>query len=171
MVPILTSDNSILRELNATQLSLCYEIHGQSDEIYNLVTGKCVSINAHYYRLTDHLNVIDQIGVHAAGDDEFCRNIQVDVKDCLVSIDGVAISTNFSSGGITVSRSLNVIRIAVPNCNELSLTMWITCETQAIENPFGNGEKVTGDMLKFTVTRGLNFGHNRTHGLLGKCVH
>lgn len=171
MVPILASNNNILNELNATRLSLCYEIHGHDDEIYNLVTSKCVSINAHYDGFTDYLNAIDQIGVRAVDNDGFCKNIQVNVMNCLVSVNGVAVSTHFSSGGITVNKSSNNVHVSVPNCDELSLVMWISCETQTIEDPFGNGNEVTGDMLKFTVSRGLNFGHRLSHGLLGKSVH
>lgn len=170
MVPILASDNSILNELNTTRLSLCYEIHGHNGEIYNLVTSKCVSINAHYYSLTDYLNAMDQIGVRAIDSDGFCKNIQVDVTDCLVSVNEVAVSTHFSSGGISVNKSSNNVHISVPNCDELPLDMWISCETQTIEDPFGNGDEVTRDMLKFTVTRGLNFGHRLSHGLLGKNI-
>ena len=176
MVPILVPDD-VLKQLNATRLSLCYEIHGHSGETYNLVTDECVTINAHYNDLTSYLNVIDQIGVRAVDDDGLCRNIQVDIDGCAVSVDGVPLTTNFISGGISIRKISNRgARITVPNCNELSLVMWIMCETHTLEDPFGNGEMVTGDMvtgdmLKFVVMRGLNFGHRLAHGLLGKCMH
>ena len=53
-------------------------------------------------------------------------------------------------------------RISVPNCNDINLIMWVICEERTILN-----SDVTGEMLKFVVLRGLNYGR-RAHGLLGK---
>jgi hypothetical protein len=167
-VPILVQD-SVLQMLNATRLSLCYEIHGQADAIFNLVTDECATVNAHYHDLTNYLNVIDQIGVRAVDNNGMCRNIQVDVNGCAASIDGapLAVGARYSSGGINVRTYSNRVRISVPNCAELTLVMWVICETRTLEDPFGNGV-VTGDMIKFVVARGLNFGHRKAHGLLGR---
>ena len=167
-VPILVSDD-VLRMLNATRLSLCYEIHGRADAFFNLVTDACATVNAHYHDLTSYLNVIDQIGVRAVDTNRMCRNIEVDVDGCTASVDGqpLAAGARYSSGGISVRRYSNRVRISVPNCNELSLVMWVICETRTLEDPFGTGT-VTGDMIKFVVMRGLNFGHRLAHGLLGK---
>ena len=169
MVPILASDD-VLRELNAASLSLCFEIHGYGDEVYNLVTSECVTINAHYTGLTHYLNIIDKIGVRAVDETGVCRNIQVDVDGCTVSVDGVPLSTSLSSGGIIVRKSADRVHISVPNCNNVSLVMWVFCETHTLEDPFGSGE-VTGNMLKFVVMRGLNFGHRLSHGLLGNYLY
>ena len=172
VVPILAPDD-ILQQLNIARLSLCFEIHGYNDEIYNLVTSECVSVNAHYTSLTNYLNVMDKIGVRAIDEAGVCRNIQVDVSGCAVSIDGVPAASGtvaLSSGGITVRKSANNrVRISVPNCNDVSLVMWAFCERHTLEDPFGGGE-VTGDMLKFVVTRGLNFGHGLSHGLIGNNI-
>ena len=169
-VPILVQD-SVLQMLNATRLSLCYEIHGRADAIFNLVTDECATVNAHYHDLTNYLNVIDQIGVRAVDDNNQCRNIQVDVNGCAASIDGTRLGAGarYSSGGINVRVYSNRVRISVPNCNELQLIMWVICESRTLEDPFGDGQ-VTGDMIKFVVMRGLNFGHRKAHGLLGKFV-
>ena len=167
-VPILVSD-SVLQKLNATRLSLCYEIHGRRDAFFNLVTDECATVNAHYHDLTNYLNVIDQVGVRAVDNNGLCRNIQVDVDSCSASIDGTQLlaGSRYNQGGISVRRYSNRVRISVPNCNELSLVMWVICETRTLEDPFGDGQ-VTGDMIKFVVMRGLNFGHRMAHGLLGK---
>lgn len=178
-VPILVRDE-VLQMLNATRLSLCYEIHGEPDAFFNLVTDECATVNAHYHDLTNYLNVIDQIGVRAVDNNGMCRNIQVDVNGCAASIDGQPLasvarsprfaSARYDSGGISVRSYPNRVRISVPNCAELTLVMWVICETRTLEDPFGNGV-VTGDMIKFVVMRGLNFGHRMAHGLLGKLVH
>ena len=54
------------------------------------------------------------------------------------------------------------MRISVPNCNDLTLVMWVFCEINLPRQP--------GEMIKFVVTRGLNFGVREAHGhgLLGK---
>lgn len=170
-VPILVRDEDLQR-LNTTRLSLCYEIHGRADVNFNLVTDECVTVNAHYTDLTNYLNVIDQIGVRAVDDNGMCRNIQVDVDGCSASVDGAALASGqrYSSGGISVRRYSNRVRISVPNCNELSLVMWVICETRTLEDPFGGEGVVTGDMIKFVVMRGLNFGHRQAHGILGKLL-
>ena len=170
-VPILVQD-SVLQMLNATRLSLCYEIHGEADQFFNLVTDDCTTVNAHYHDLTSYLNVIDQIGVRAVDDNRMCRNIQVDVNGCAASIDGRALAAGdrYSSGGISVRSYSNRVRISVPNCADVTLVMWVICETRTLEDPFGNGQ-VTGDMIKFVVMRGLNFGHRMAHGLLGELVY
>ena len=168
-VPILVRDED-LAMLGADRVSLCYEIHGRSDANFNLVTDQCATVNAHYDDLTSYLNVIDQVGVRAVDDSGVCRNIQVDVDGCTAAVDGVPLAEGgrFSNGGISVRRYSNRVRISVPNCNELSLVMWVICETRTLEDPFGGDNSITGDMIKFVVMRGLNFGHRMAHGLLGK---
>ena len=48
------------------------------------------------------------------------------------------------------------MRVSVPNCESVQLVMWIVCE------------EVRGEeMLKFTITRGVNL-RPTSHGLLGK---
>ena len=166
MVPILVSDD-VLNQLNAKHLSLCFEIHGYNDEIYNLVTSECLTVNTHYTDVTHYLNVIDKIGIRATDDAGTCRNVQVDIDGCTASVDGLPLSEAFSFGGISVRKSANRVRISVPNCDDVSLVMWVFCETRTLEDPFGGGE-VISDMLKLVITRGLNFGHKLSHGLLGK---
>ena len=160
--------NKDLQSLNTDHLSLCYEIHGHKDTNLNLVTDVCATVNAHYTDLSDYLNVIDQIGVRAVDNMRECKNIQVNVDNCSALINELplAAGSKYNSAGISVRRYSNRVRISVPNCNELSLVMWVICETRTIQDPFGEGT-VTGNMIKFVVMRGLNFGHREAHGLLG----
>ncbi len=67
-------------------------------------------------------------------------------------------------------RYSNRVRISTPNCNDLTLVMWVICETRVLENPDEFNSSATGDMIKFVVMRGLNTGHSRAHGLIGKYV-
>ena len=149
--------------LNMMKPQLCYEIHGDADQWFNLVTDSCTTVNALYTPLNDRLNVITKIGVKAVDDDNKCVEILVDRSQCSVSVDGTVLGMeSYSSGNINVRRYSKRARISVPNCNDINLIMWVICEQRTLPN-----SNVAGDMLKFVVLRGLNYGR-RAHGLLGK---
>ena len=149
------------------QISLCYEIHGQQNEYFNFITDECASVNAHYGQATENLNVVDEIAIRAVDNLNECRNIFVKLEDkCTVQIDEAPFTGfSYSNQGVSVRRFRNRVRVSVPNCEELTLVMWIFCETRALE-----GTDDVAD-IKFVVMRGLNFGHRNAHGLIGKsCV-
>ena len=165
-VPIYIPDDK-LKSLQLSNLSLCYEIHGKSGKYFNLVTDECTSVNARWVNITDYLNVIDQVGIRAVDSNSTCRNIQVDLNQCAVSIDGVPLTTfQFREGNIFVRRSGNRVRVSVPNCNEQSLVMWVFCQSMELQNPFDN-TIFRASMIKYVVMRGLNFGHRHAHGIIG----
>lgn len=64
-VPVLVSEEQ-LEMLHAKQVSLCYEVHGESDRWFNLVSDKCSSVNAHYSGLTERLNIINRCRVQTS---------------------------------------------------------------------------------------------------------
>ena len=153
--------------LNMTKPQLCYEIHGDADQWFNLVTDNCTTVNALYEHLKGNLNVnvIKKIGVKAVDDDNKCVKILVDREQCSVNVEGTNLGMErYSSGNINVRRYSKRARISVPNCNDINLIMWVICEERTI---LISNESITGKMLKFVVLRGLNYGR-RAHGLLGK---
>ena len=155
-------------------VSLCYEIHGEANTIFNLVTDACISVSAHYINITADLNIINQIGIRAVDKDGQCKNIQVDLEECRVSINGGELTNaKYFSAGLMVrkgGRQGDRVRVRVPNCNELPVVMYIICQRDAdLENTL-IGDMVKADMIKFEVTRGLNVGHSNAHGLIGESV-
>ncbi len=168
-VPILVADEQ-LQALGLTSLTMCYEVHGKSDQWFNLVTDECASVNAHYSALARDLNIIDEIGVRAVDEMDQCVNVSVDVDMCSAKINqrSLALNERYSRNGVSVRRYSNRVRISVPNCNDLTLVMWVICQRHTLEDPSQPGASVTGDMIKFVVMRGLNFRQRRAHGLLGK---
>jgi hypothetical protein len=168
-VPILVPEQQ-LAALNLSKVSLCYEIRGSSEQWFNLVTDECATVNAQYISLTPRLNIIDEIGVRAVDTNDQCVNILVDVDECTADVNGVSLNLmeRYSVNGINVRRYNNRVRISVPNCNELTLVMWVICENRTVDNPDVPGTTVRAEMIKFVVMRGLNFGHRAAHGLLGK---
>ena len=152
-----------LREMGVDNLALCYEVHGESNKWFNLVTDKCASVNGRFAYLSSSLNVIDVLGVKALDTNNRCVNVRVNVHGCTAEVNGVEIGMNerYSSGGVSVRRRKDRVRISVPNCNQLTLVMWAVCEIDLPNQP--------GEMIKLVVSRGLNFEKRVAHGLIGKC--
>lgn len=156
--------NEQLQVLQTQRVSICYEVHGEENRWFNLVTDRCTSVNARFVFLSSSLTVIDEVGVRTVDSSNQCVNIRVNVHQCTAEVNGVSLDLNqrYSSGGIMIRRLKNRVRISVPNCNALTLVMWAICEINLPNQP--------GEMIKFVVTRGLNFQGRRAHGLFGKCT-
>ena len=146
----------IIDEENNT-VSLCYEVHGERGEYFNLISDTCVSVNALYSSMTDpsNGNIISKIGVLAEDTNGVCQEIEADLNNCTARVNGTVV-TMYNQDGIRVRRRTNRIRISVPNCESTDLVMWVTCEVQ--------GEQ---SMIKFVVARGFNL-RPTSHGLIGK---
>ena len=157
-----------LDALNLNKLSLCYEIHGKSEQWFNLVTDDCASVNTRYTMLSPTLNIMDAVAVRAVDEVNQCVNIRVDMAECtaIVGSNSLNVMSKYESNGIMVKRYRNRVRISVPNCQDLTLVMWVICENRTLDS---SGSMLTSQMIKFVVMRGLNFGHRQAHGLLGQC--
>ena len=160
------NETRILLGLNENErVSLCYEVHGEADANFNLVSDVCVSVNAHYERVRSDvdINVIDSIGVRAVDNASQCHNIMADLNGCRAFVDGVEITTSYRMGGISVRKYPTRVRIAVPNCEDHDLVMWVFCQTGTFEN--GN---MTFDapMIRYVIARGFNLAET-SHGILG----
>ena len=75
VVTIIICKIMVVIEIGIDSASLCFEIHGEQDRYFNLVTDKCVSVNAHYFTVTDYLNGIDIIAVRAVNNDDQCAKV------------------------------------------------------------------------------------------------
>jgi hypothetical protein len=161
-------------------LYLCYEIHGEPNKYFNFISDDCTSVTAHYFKPSSvsHLNIIDRISIMAVDDQMRCHKIQVDLDECKVTYDnnpllntssnGTASQTSFKQNGITLRRyNTNKIRVKVPNCADVSLAMWITCENNEVFDPYTYASMGKVDMIKFVVARGFNL-NEYSHGLLGQ---
>ena len=95
-------------------VSLCYQIHGDGNTYYNLLTTEYTSVNGLWSGITvrlitDSLNLLTKIGVQAISKTGQCHRILVDLNQCAVTIDGVSHTTdgfhlNDLVGGVLVSR-------------------------------------------------------------------
>ena len=153
------------------RVSLCYEVHGESDENFNLVSDVCVSVNAHYMRVSSdvEINVIDTIGVRAVNDLNQCNEIRVDLDGCRASVDGMEIPTRIppymaSVGGVSIRKYTNRVRIAVPNCDDHDLVMWVFCRNGTFS--YNDTSTFQAPMIRFVIARGLNL-QETSHGIIG----
>ena len=170
-VPILTG------QTNGDQVpSLCYEVHGKAEQYFNLISDTCTSVNAFYQKaenLSDNidLNVVTKIGVRAVGgDNSTCKNIEVSLESCTVTVDGVVQGSDvYNNNGIRLRRTANAnglrVRIAVPNCARNMLVMWVFCASGRVEDPV-TWEYFSASFIRFVVMRGLNL-NDFSHGLIG----
>ena len=168
MVVPLNVGNSTRIELGlgeSDRVSLCYEVHGEANQNFNLVSDTCVSVNAHYMSVRSDvdINVIDTIGVRAVGNDNQCRNIQVDLDGCRASVDGVEITMPYRMAGISVRKYTNRVRIA-PNCEDHDLVMWVFCLN--ITFTYNYTSTLQSPMIRFVIARGFNL-QETSHGILG----
>lgn len=173
-VPINLRNNSAIPVLGDNAiLNLCYEIHGDADTTFNLISDGCVSVNAHYeqVRPTESQNIIDAVYVRAVDSSGSCHNIAVSLSGCSASVNGVGLSSMYSRMGVSVRPYSNRVRIAVPNCADLDLVMWVICESRTFwsSQVDSDGQEVTfnAEMIKFVIARGLNL-QETSHGILGQ---
>ena len=168
----LTNTNFDSLDLNVPEgpPSLCFEIHGEANEYFNLVTDDCVTVNARYNALNVYWNVINRIGVKAVDDEGKCREISVDLEGCAAAVDNVALTSSYSSAGIFVRPYRRHVRVSVPNCNGSShLAMYVFCQQNlTVWDPFTD-EPFQASMIKYVIAHGINLNEN-SHGLIGKFV-
>ena len=148
------------------ELSLCYQTHGEAGQHFNLISDKCISVNGHVLAGPCY-NVIGSIAVRAVDETGQCRNISVSAEGCSASIDDTNIDAMYRVAGISVRKYPNRVRIAVPNCANINLVMWVICQNGTF---FGlnESESFTVQMIKFVITRGFNL-QERSHGIIGEC--
>ena len=148
------------------RLSLCYQVHGIAGQYFNLISDDCVSVNGHHVSAGVLFNVIGSITVRAVDMTGQCRNISVSAKGCSASVDDININTIYRARGISVRRYPNRVRIAVPNCANVDLVMWVICQNETF---FGSNdaESFTVQAIKFVITRGFNL-QERSHGIIGE---
>ena len=137
--------------------SLCYEVQGEADQHFNLISDTCVSVNALYIPMDDGSgNFISNLGVLAEDNSGVCQETEVDLTGCTVRVNGEVITTVYNRDGINIRRHTNRVRIVVPNCQNVGLVLWVICEVRSGQN-----------MIKLVTVRGFNL-RPTSHGLIGK---
>ena len=145
-----------------TNPHLCFEIHGERESVFNLISDQCTSVNGLFSAMAPpHTgNIISTVAITAVDHHGNCVEIEVSLQSQCTPVvskaDGtVSSSSQYSMSGVSVRRYQQGVRVAVPNCNNTPLVLWILCEE--IRNT---------SMIKFIISRGVNL-RPTSHGLLG----
>lgn len=165
-VPLLNTTGGRHRS-GAVGFPLCYEIHGQSDSYFNLISDCCTSVNAHYVAANDRFeNVIKVIGVVATDRGNETHYVKVEVNSngfCEAQVDGQALVNNGTEiMGVSVHHENKLVTISVPNCSppKERLVMWVYCQ----KHLFRNNPQT---MIKYVINRRLQQTPT-AHGLIGE---
>ena len=141
---------------------LCFEVHGERERVFNLISDRCTSVNALFTAMTPpHTgNIINTVGITAVDHRGNCIEIEVSLQTgCAPVIHGTNGSTTnltrYSRHGVSVRRHQQGVRVAVPNCESTPLVFWVLCE-----------DARNTSMIKFVISRGVNL-RPTSHGLLG----
>ena len=137
-------------------ISVCYQISGAPGQIANLVSSTCISINARYVILDNNPveTTFGSVGIRTVDDNGNCNDIQVN-RDCSIHYNRLVVSTNFTSGNISIIVYSNSFQVTLPNCGR-EIVMKFQCLT--IDNT---------PAINLTITRNY-FDNDDTHGLIGK---
>ena len=142
------------------KLFLCYEVQGQSNHTYNLISDSCVSVNAYYTWKSKPAkgNVVSKIGVLAVDNSGECLEIEVGLEKCTIRING-EVMRKYKAAGVNVTRHRfgRRVKIVVPNCNGVAMVMWVNCLLPG-----------TQPKLPFKLSKGASL-RSTSHGLLGRC--
>ena len=137
------------------RMSLCYEVQGQVNQTFNLISDTCVSVNALYSPTTSEGTSISKIGVLAKDNGGRCQEIEVDLAECEVRVNGQVVKSTYKQDGVDVRhRGKSKVRIAVPNCKDV-IVMVMICRPRS-------------SVMPFEVSKGTGLG-NTSHGLVGMC--
>ena len=148
--------------MDPTTTSLCFQIHGERGDYYNLISDDCIQVNVLYDAMKnpEDGNFLKEIGILARNDENNCTEIQFRSNRCVPKIDGIAFNESYSENGITVVQiRKRSFEITTPNCKATQgddITFRITCRRV-------RGQKV----IRFNVMRGSGIKPG-AHGLVGK---
>ena len=148
-------------------INLCYEVRAEQGAVYNLVSDMCVTVNAHYaqVRPNERLNIIDAIYVRAVDSEGNCHNIAVNLDQCMPSVNLSEVQM-LNINGIYVRKIRNRVRIAVPNCREQDLVMWVFCQNNVLQSTIVPDTTFNAEMIRFVISRGFSL-QESSHGILG----
>ena len=139
--------------------SLCYEVHGEEDKYFNLISDSCLSVNAHYSGSdpTKPLNSIDEIAAVATNNEGENLNITVD-RHCNFRVNDDTDLRYFNDSGVMGVATGSSVAISTDNayCGGRFIVMAMECGVDEL------------GVLKFRVYRSLEIGDSTPHGLVGE---
>ena len=157
-------------ELDSHQqpLSLCYQVHGDGDTYYNLLTTPFTSVNGLWSSVDDSgLHLLTEIGVQTLSENGECHNILIQLEDCALTINNFTTNAylHFISRGVNVTRvDDRVIVINVSDGSRDDFVIEVECEVREMVR---GGEEMEVPLLQLRVTRPLTSLSGSANRLLG----
>ena len=153
--------------MDPTVTSLCYQIHGESGNYYNLISDNCIQVNVLYDAMknSNNGNFIKEIGILAHDTKTNCTEIRMKANRCVPVIDGVTFNKSYNEDGIRIIKTRKrQYEITVPNCKASQgddIKFEVTCVKVQDQKT-----------VRFDVKRGSGLKPG-AHGLIGKnkCKH
>lgn len=151
--------NTLSDSFSPDDLSLCFEILGQNDKYFNLISDSCLSVNAHYSQSDQNpqINIIDEITILLT--DYVGEKVNISVKkECNVQIGDMSIDQNVNHNGVVIfHQSSSLVSIFSGNhyCGKEGVLMTISCESDDNQG------------LQFSAFHSRN---GTAHGLLGEDI-
>ena len=148
--------------MDPTTTSLCFQVHGESESYYNLISDDCIQVNVLYGAMKTHEdgNFIKEIGILAHNSETACTEITLQAKRCVPIINGVSFNGSYNEDGIIIKKTgKRNYEVTVPNCKPTQgddLNFKIACYKI-------NKQKI----IHFDVIRGGGIKPG-AHGLIGK---
>ena len=164
-VPSISSDSFI---------GLCYQVHGEGGNFYNLITTPYTSVNALWTNVSSTMNVITQVAISTISGNGDCYFILINEQApfCSISINGenrdASESVLVDDGSLFVSGfDQGGFVIRVPNGGSSPLTIRVDCEIRHVLLESNPNVFRYIQLLKITVSRSPNSPPIQSHGLLG----
>lgn len=123
-----------------------------------MVSTHCTSVNALYSSLDGQRNVISTLGLLAVDNSGVCVRVEVGAGDCVPTVGGARLSSQYNQNGVSVTWSKGLVNIGVPDCSHGNMVVSVSC------NVIGSRA-----ILGINVMRQLDH-HPGSHGLLGKAL-
>ena len=169
--PLLTvainSQSSSELDSHQQPLSLCYQVHGDGDTYYNLLTTPFTSANGLWSSVDDSgLHLLTEIGVQTLSENGECYNILIQLEDCTITINDFTTKAyvQFISSGVNVTRvDDRVIVINVSDGSQDDFVIEVECEVREMVR---GGEEMEVPLLQLRVTRPWTSLSGSANGLL-----
>ena len=158
-VPIITDPDNFGFIDYSQLISLCYEVRGPPNQVVNLVSSKCTSINGRYANFDESGADITfgVVGIRTVDASGACNNIQVK-RDCSVQINKEILSSNFTGNAISIEMYSNSVCVSIPNCGK-EIVIHFNCQHLPLTKT---------PVMDVTFTRNY-IEQDITHGLIGTC--
>ena len=148
--------------MDPTTTSLCFQVHGESGNYYNLISDECIQVNVLYeaFKNFNDDNFIKEIGIVARNSQDNCTEIKLRANRCSLLINSIGFNESYNENGIVIiSSGKQSYEITIPNCKNTEgddIKFEMACQR-------ANGQRI----IHFDVERGGGIKPG-AHGLIGK---